>query len=276
MDSTVIEVSAYGSPFSHDQGSCFHVYPTRFKWVYDAPADSGIEFSLDYDMFHGVESKAPHKFLWLCESRGITPIQRQKLINHKDLLLDTYKAIFVHDNDLIREEPRFSFGPPAANCTWVLDRGIHPKTKNISMVSSGKSFCTGHQYRNRWMEYLKLNDFNIDYYGRNFNPFEAKEDVLRDYHFSVTIENESYSDYWTEKLMDCFACGTIPVYHGTPDIKDRFNMNGVILLDESVNFQMLTRDLYESKRAAIEENYERCLTERPADEIIFDKVLELI
>ena len=91
------------------------------------------------------------------------------------------------------------------------------------MVSSGKTMCDGHHFRNNMMIQFKNTGFPIDYYGRSFNPFEKKEDVLRDYCFSITIENERYSNYYTEKLMDCFACGTIPIYYGTPEVMKMFN-----------------------------------------------------
>ena len=33
--------------------------------------------------------------------------------------------------------------------------------------------------------------------------------------FSVCIENDVYDTYFTEKILDCFATGTIPIYKGT-------------------------------------------------------------
>ena len=50
--------------------------------------------------------------------------------------------------------------------------------------------------------------------------------------FSIAIENASYETYFTEKLLDCFATGTIPVYYGAPDIGDYFNKDGIIDLSE--------------------------------------------
>ena len=38
--------------------------------------------------------------------------------------------------------------------------------------------------------------------------------------------------YFTEKLLDCFATGTIPVYLGAPDIGKVFNIDGIITLSD--------------------------------------------
>ena len=40
------------------------------------------------------------------------------------------------------------------------------------------------------------------------------------------------SNLLTEKLTDCFACGTIPVYYGTAGVAQYFNPEGIIFLDE--------------------------------------------
>ena len=144
------------------------------------------------------------------------------------------------------------------------------------MVSSGKTMCEGHIYRNNKMKEFKNSGYPIDYYGKLFNPFKVKEDVLRDYHFSITIENDSYSNYYTEKVMDCFSCGTIPVYYGTPELPKMFNMDGVIILDDTFDINTLSSDLYFSKMDAIKDNFERCINHQTSDDYIFDRIIELI
>ena len=67
-----------------------------------------------------------------------------------------------------------------------------------------------------------------------FRPSEIpnKEIGLKDYRFSFCVENDTYDTYFTEKILDCFATGTIPVYLGAPDIGNHFNMDGIIILSE--------------------------------------------
>jgi hypothetical protein len=272
----ITELSAFGSPFRHDVTSCHNIPPKNFKWVYDKISKDNIEVFCDYNILGGFDSNNPNKFLWICESKGIIPKQIGFIKNNLDRFQNTYKKIFVHDYELLKLGPGFEYCPPAANHTWIMDRGIHSKSKLISMVSSGKSMCAGHEFRNNKMAEFKQKNYSIDYYGRAFNPFSKKEDVLKDYYFSITIENEKYSNYYTEKLMDCFATGTIPIYHGTPEVKNMFNQDGIIILDENFKIEDLTKDLYFSKIDAIKDNYERCLIHKTSDDYLYEKIIELI
>ena len=47
---------------------------------------------------------------------------------------------------------------------------------------------------------------------------EDKFKVMGQYRFTLCYENASYDGYVSEKIFDCLAVGTIPVYLGAPDI----------------------------------------------------------
>lgn len=47
----------------------------------------------------------------------------------------------------------------------------------------------------------------------------AKLEVLSRYRFCLCYENTAFPGYITEKIFDCFAAGTIPVYFGAPDVE---------------------------------------------------------
>jgi hypothetical protein len=88
--------------------------------------------------------------------------------------------------------------------------------------------------------------------------------------FSVSIENGSYSSYFTEKILDCFATGTIPVYYGSPDISSFFNPKGIIFIDENFSFDQLTADNYHRRMDAIIDNYQRLNNFHTAEDYIFN------
>lgn len=46
-----------------------------------------------------------------------------------------------------------------------------------------------------------------------------KLDTISDYRFSICFENMVLPGYMTEKMVDCFVVGSIPLYLGAPDIE---------------------------------------------------------
>ena len=116
------------------------------------------------------------------------------------------------------------------------------------MIASNKNMCNGHRLRLEWVEKLKS---KVDLYGRGFKTIETKEEGLCDYMFSVAIENATTDAYYTEKILDCFATGTVPVYYGTDTICEYFDCKGIIKLDDKFDVTMLTKKLYLSMKQAI-------------------------
>jgi len=41
------------------------------------------------------------------------------------------------------------------------------------------------------------------------------------------IKNVQEADYFTEKLLDCMLCGTMPIYGGAPNIDEYFDPSGM-------------------------------------------------
>lgn len=53
--------------------------------------------------------------------------------------------------------------------------------------------------------------------------FWDKYRFMRDYRFSIAAENARTDGYCTEKIMEAFLAGGIPVYAGDPRVSDEFN-----------------------------------------------------
>ena len=50
---------------------------------------------------------------------------------------------------------------------------------------------------------------------------DTKKDVLKNYKYALCFENTQGSrGYITEKIFDCFAAATVPIYYGAPNIED--------------------------------------------------------
>lgn len=50
----------------------------------------------------------------------------------------------------------------------------------------------------------------------------------REYKFSIAYENSSAPGYCTEKIVDAFAAGTVPIYWGDPEVRSEFNPDAFI------------------------------------------------
>ena len=225
--------------------------PINLEWCLDYQSD--VSFYLDNKIFTHIDDHCEkRKFGWILESKSIVSGVYERVKEEYERLFETYEAIFTHDKELVLLDSRFKFTIHYGY--WIKEVGIHPKTKLASGINSGKTMCEGHKWRN-W--YMEENKQYYDLFGRNIRPFDLKEEVLKDYMFSVNIENGSYASYFSEKLLDCFATGTIPIYKGAPDVGDFFNTDGILFIDDDFSFDLLSADLYYSKMDAIQDNYER-------------------
>lgn len=107
-----------------------------------------------------------------------------------------------------------------------------PKTKLLSIVVSNKATTKGH--RDRLDFCLKLKEKfgdKVDLFGRGFNEFDDKWDVIAPYKYSIAIEN-SIEEHWiTEKLGDCYTSHTFPLYMGAPNVNEYYNSKSYELVD---------------------------------------------
>ena len=133
------------------------------------------------------------------------------------------------------------------------------KIKNISMVASNKDFCAGHI--NRQNVARALMD-KIDTYGQfKGDKYCDDADFLKDYKFNVAMENFSDGYYFTEKICNCFASRTVPIYWGCPNIGEYFDMDGIIYCrtpnEVIAKVDMVLKDPeyeYNKRKDAIERN----------------------
>jgi hypothetical protein len=233
-----------------NKASSIHKQESKFiEWV-----DFGAEetFYVDHAISLAFDDEdSLKKYAWLLESANIYPEIIEDVKRNYLHYMRTYDAIFTHNQELINLHPKFKFAPLQGS--WITEPKLYEKSKLVSMICSNKVMCAGHEYRLSWAQKLQG---QVDFYGRGFNEIENKEEGLIDYMFSVAIENASYETYFTEKIQDCFATGTIPVYYGAPDIGKFFNPKGIITLDDEFNVDLLTSEMYYDRLDAVKENLE--------------------
>lgn len=150
---------------------------------------------------------------------------------------------------------------------------IYPKNKLVSAVASTKSFLPGHVKR---LELISLIKDKVDLFGRGTGrEVLSKLEALEDYMFSIAIENSAYDDYYfTEKIVDCFLTGTVPIYYGCPNIGEFFDIRGILTFTNSEELKTIVDNLsvekYESMLPYIEYNFNKCFTWPLNNDMLFD------
>lgn len=214
------------------------------------------------DNFVRVDDIEPNAIALLIEPRPLQP----KVYKHIEQHYDRFKYVFTHDSILLKTLPN------AKLIIWggVYDWADEPKDFRhpISMVASWKEEAPVRIQRKELAMELKQYD-EIDCYGTfDGGEFASTHDIYARYPFSVVIENH-IDDYWmTEKVCNCFAMKTIPIYYGARNIGEMFDTNGIIsansidevksIVNQILNMSVRARqDLYEDSIVAIEVNYRR-------------------
>ena len=135
--------------------------------------------------------------------------------------------------------------------SWIKeeDWGLKLKSQNVSIIGTQKLAAPGHKLRHTA---IHLFGDRLDVYGRGYNPIPSKLPALAPYRYSIIIESQRLDTYFTEKLIDCFSQGTIPLYWGTRKITDFFDARGMIILDNIT-------DIYDHLSELTPSHYDACL-----------------
>lgn len=260
------KIGLIGGWFQHAHSSTLWKKPTYFDWSKGKQEE--LTFFVDEQIVPNISNNT-NKIAWVVESSPIIPGIINNIIYHAKEISESYSYLFTHDKRIYDLADNFIYFPPHGY--WIKEPKIYKKNKLVSMISSTKRMCAGHGYRLNWVNKLRN---KLDLYGRGFNEIAQKETALVDYMFSVTIENSQYATYWTEKILDCFTTGTVPIYHGSPDITEFFDRQGMIILHDKFDVSDLSPDLYYSMMEYIEKNFKTALQYDIIEDILYNKYLK--
>lgn len=87
------------------------------------------------------------------------------------------------------------------------------------------------------LEKYKPLDSGGRYHNNVGGPVADKIDFSKGYKFSLAFENSSSRGYTTEKIMESFAAGNVPIYWGNPDISNEFNPKSFINCHDFSSFE---------------------------------------
>lgn len=149
---------------------------------------------------------------------------------------------------------------------------IYEKTEDVSILLSPKQQLWGHK---KFHEVVKEFGDRVDVYG--LDGYVDKLNAIAPYRYTIVVEAEQTHDFFSEKLIDCLAVGTIPIYWGCPNSYQYFNTRGIIRFENllELDFELgrvLTMPFmeYTSKVEAIEDNLHRAKKFRVPEDWIYD------
>lgn len=121
----------------------------------------------------------------------------------------------------------------------------------MSSKSRAKGFWKNELYSERVRALKFFSQFGeVDLYGGRWDGersvkkiwkgfVDDKPKTISQYTFAICFENAIWPGYVTEKIFDCMAVGTIPIYWGAPDIKEDVPVNCFIDMRKFKNYNEL-------------------------------------
>lgn len=164
------------------------------------------------------------------------------------------------------------------------------KQKKISCIVSAK-----HHHRVSFVNRMMNNNDVVELFGRGHTPYNYGEQYkgelnydgkckflgLRDYDYTIVLENSQEINYWTEKLADAYLSWCIPVYWGCPNLNKYFDPQSYRTIDLNDTNplgtirEMLERPITSDDIELLSMNRNKILDEYNIWEVIRKKILKL-
>ncbi|RAX55307.1 hypothetical protein CCY99_00990 [Helicobacter sp. 16-1353] len=150
--------------------------------------------------------------------------------------VDSPRKAKFHNTIFIKYPPMMYFlFAPNMPYNELCNLPIPRKIKEISCIASfDKKAFAGHLDRMKFVKALQNSHLGdkIDFYGNKTpNELAEKKDGILPYKYTIAIENNAQSDYFSEKIMDAYLGYAMPIYFGAGNIERYFPKNSFIKID---------------------------------------------
>lgn len=251
--------------FAHDVGTVAGKPPRLWTWDRSFADPERPTFHTHEAIFQAPTDGRRHYGL-LFESQAIIP----QIYEYAPRVLDRFALVFTHASALLEARPdRCRFIPGGG--IWIGgtqglgEIAVHPKAKLVSIVTSNKGWCPLHVFRFELAMALRGRS-GVDVFaggmGKGQPGWVPITETLTEYRYSIVVENFRDTLYFTEKLLNCFATGTVPVYCGATGIGQLFNPEGIIAFETREELEAVLPTLspedYARRLPAVHDNLARC------------------
>ena len=249
-----------------------HTFWEKFlhKWSLDFWKSIPIENSVQKIIFFNLSNRLRQDFklrylpkdkllLFMWEPPVVLPQM------YKKRAVRLFSKIYTWDDDLVDEVTYFKFYYPVLQ-PMLSDLPSYEQKKFCTFVGtclkSRRKGCLYEERKNAIRFFESKGEEGFEFYGRNWDPslytsyrgpIADKIQTIKNYRFSICYENSStYNGYVTEKIFDCFAAGSVPIYWGAPNIEKYVPKDCFIDRRDFANME----ELYAFLKNMTEEEYE--------------------
>jgi len=239
--------------FAHCEcpGGPFPFPEVPFAWDRSGSENSLVVYT-DESLLEAKAQACGKRVAWLLES----PLAAKRSYDWISKNSAAFDRVLTFEQHLLETLPN-ACSVLLGGC-WIKesDRRIHEKSHNVSIIASAKQSMIGQKLRHKVIR--KYGNKIEAIAGGGYQPLQDKVEALAPFRYSIIIENCRQNYYFSEKLIDCFMTGTIPIYWGCPSIGLFFDKTGMICFEHISElkgiFERVGRDDYESRKKAIERN----------------------
>lgn len=283
MNKKVVKI--YDTAFAHEEYCGSKIgknIPNKMVWDRFGNIDeSDIVVFTDSSLYKvNYINKNCKKIAWLIEPPCVSNQNYDYIINN----YEKFDIILTHQIKLCEISPKFKILPMWYSMVWPEKHGVYKKVKNLSIIASNKRDTIGHILRHDIIDLIVNKNIEIDLFGGltssgiGYKPIDDKSESLSPYRFSIIVENDKSPHYFSEKIIDCLLCGTIPIYWGADNIGEYFNINGFIIInsldDISLILDNLNEETYGTMIQFIEENYKIASKYLTVEDYMYDRYLD--
>jgi hypothetical protein len=188
---------------------------------------------------------------WLIEPRWFAAEHYDEAVAMRGRL----RAIVTFDVELLTNLACARLGVWGGSWIRRGDWDLYEKHKDVSIIASQNRTAPGHMLQHDCVRLVPP----ADVYGRGYRPMDYKLPALAGYRYTIVVMSERRDYYISEKLIDAFATGTIPLFWGCPSIGDLFNADGIIAFETVEDLEKILPTLgpehYEERMSAIQDNF---------------------
>lgn len=279
----MIEIGLFDNNFEHHGETeslssfpGFNRYPKHFKYRRNVECD--INLLTDNCLTLHTPPKGGN-IAWLLEPREVSPLSYHVIENSEQM----YDLVLTHDRDLLKKlGSKGRFYPYLG--TWIADKdfNIYNKDHSLSIIYSWKKQTYGHKLRHAIADAF-ASKYQIEKFGSAAHTLPQSQKILglKHYRYSIVVEN-TWDSIISEKIVDCFLTGTVPIYWGEREsIAKFFNPSGVLFFNDLASLEKILQDiekndvkLYERMLSDIQMNFDLATKNHVCEDWIWENILK--